>query len=81
MKAVYPLVGLSKPKSATLTGPKEDFFWATIAMPEEEIKDLWNYCSGDWEEKKYGIIEFKDLSSDGFPIDAKLIGISLTPTL
>jgi len=74
---VYPLVGLSKPRSATLTGPKEDFFWATIEMPEDRIKALWDYCRDHWNEPKFAKIKYKELSSDGFPIDAVMIELVL----
>lgn len=78
-EGIYQLVGLSKPKTATLTGPKEDFFWATIEMPEDRVKALWEYCKGNWEEKKYARIKYKELSSDGFPIDAIMVELVLTP--
>lgn len=74
---IYPLVGLSKPRSATLTGPKEDFFWATIEMSEDRIEALWNYCAGGWDEPKFAKIRYKELSSDGFPIDAVMIELVL----
>ena len=75
---IYPLVGLSKPRSATLTGPKDDFFWAPIEMPEDRIKALWDYCHDDWENKKFAKIKYKELSSDGFPIDAVMIELIIS---
>lgn len=66
---IYPLIGLSKPRTATLTGPKEDIFWAPIDMPNDRVKALWDYCKGNWDEPKYARVQYTSLSSDGFPIN------------
>lgn len=77
MTGIYPLVGLSKPRTATLTGPKEDIFWATIEMPEDRIKALWDFCKDNWDEPKFAKLKFKQLSGDGIPIDAVMIELIL----
>lgn len=76
---IYPLAGLSKPRSATLTGPKDDFFWATIDMPQDRIDALFYFCKGRWDEPKFAKIKYKELSSDGFPIDAVMTELILKP--
>lgn len=77
---IYSLVGLSKPRSATLTGPKEDFFWAEIVMSEDRIQALWEFCENNWDEPKFAKITYDSLSLDGFPINAKMIELVIDPT-
>lgn len=74
---IYPLIGLSKPRTATLTGPKEDIFWAPIEMSEDRIDALWDLCKGDWSDPKFAKIKYSGLSEDGFPIDPVMIELIL----
>lgn len=76
---IYPLVGLSKERSATLLGPKQDFFWAEIIMPPDRILALWKFCKNNWDEPKFARIIYDELSSDGFPINAKMTELILDP--
>lgn len=77
MEGIYPLIGLSRPKSATLTGPKEDVFWVTIEMAPDRIEALWNFVKDDGFDGKYAKVRFDNYSDDGFPIDAVMTELIL----
>jgi len=77
MKSDFRLVGLSKPKSASLQFLHSDktTFWASIEMPEDRINALWDYCKDNWHEKKIAEIEHNGLYEDGTPIKPIMIGV------
>lgn len=73
----FKLVGLGKPRSATLEhlDNDRDTFWAVIDMPKDKIEELWKLCEGDWKNNKIAEIECDRLSEDGVPINARMVGI------
>jgi len=75
---IYPLVGLSKPKTATLLDPRQDFFWVSIEMPADRILALWDFCKNHWDEPKFAIVKF-DKIEGGVPIDGVMIELLLKP--
>lgn len=77
MKSDFKLVGLSKPRSATLEFLHTDAetFWAKIDMPDDRIEALWGYVSGNWKEKKIAEVECDGLYKDGTPINPRVVGI------
>lgn len=80
MKAHFNLVGLSREKSCTLIyGKQENFFWPKVELSQEAFDALWKYCSDNWDEPKWGVIEFDGYCEDGDPINPKLVDISLSP--
>lgn len=82
VKAVFPLIGLSKPKSCTLTfGKQEHFFWPKVDLPQDRFDALWTFCRDNWDEKKYGVITHEGLGEDGEPINPILVDITLNPNL
>ncbi|KIO75595.1 hypothetical protein TH53_19855 [Pedobacter lusitanus] len=72
----FKLVGLSRPKSATLEhlNTDKDTFHAIIDMPQDKIDSLWKLCKGNWDDTKIAEIEC-DRLSDGMPINGRLVGI------
>lgn len=77
MKAEFKLVGLGKPRSATLEhlDNDRDTFWGVLDMPEEKISELWNMCKGNWDDVKIAEVECDYLSEDGVPVNAKVKSI------
>lgn len=73
----FPLIGLSRPKSATCLFNKDSHFHPKVELSQDRFDALWKFCKDNWSEKKYAIIEYSKLNNDGCPIDAKLIDISL----
>lgn len=78
-KSYFKLSGLSKPRSFTCEPLHNDeIFWPKSNLTQEQFDNLWNYCSGEWSEKKYAIIEHDGLYDCGIPINPLVIGITLT---
>lgn len=77
MRSDFRLVGLSKARSATLHFLDTDktTFWAPLAMTEERFQKLWDYCKGNWKDKKIAEVEHKGFFSDGTPIKPTVIGV------
>jgi len=73
----FKLVGLGKPNSATLEHlhTDKDTFWATIDMPQNKIDELWLLCKNNWDDVKIAEVVCDRVTSDGVPINAKLVGI------
>lgn len=66
----YRLVGITKPRSATLQFLDTDkiTFWAKIDMPDDVINNLFEYCKGNWGEKKIAVVKHDGLFENGTPI-------------
>lgn len=77
MKTEFRLIGLSKPRSATLQflDTDKEIFWAKIDMPEDRIKALWDYVSGNWDKKYIAEVEHSSVDKDGVPINAVMNGV------
>lgn len=74
----FPLTGLSREKSVTCTyGKRENFFWPKVELTQDRFDALWNFCSGNWDEKKYAVVEHDGIEEDGEPINPRLIDVSL----
>lgn len=75
----FPLIGLSRQKSVTCTCGKKDsiFFWPRVELTQDRFDALWKFCSGNWDEKKYAVIEHDGIEDDGEPINPRLIDVSL----
>lgn len=73
----FKLVGLGRPKSATLERLDSDqnTFWATIDIPKDKVEELWRLCEGNWDDTKIAEVECDSLNEDGVPINARLVGI------
>lgn len=79
-KGAFRLAGLSRPKSCTLTfGKAEHFFWPKVELPQDRFDALWEFCSDNWDEPKWGVIEYDQLDEDGEPINPRLVDITLNP--
>lgn len=80
MKGNFRLAGLSRPKSCTLTyGKNENFFWPAIELSQHRFDALWKFCKDNWDDPKWGVVEYDHLDEDGEPVNPKLIDISLNP--
>lgn len=72
----FKLTGLSKPQSFTCEPlNNENIFWAKNGLGEEKFNELWNYCKGNWTDKKIAEIEHEGLNNDGTPINPIVVGI------
>lgn len=71
----FRLVGLSKPKKATLRTDNEMIFWAEVKMTRERFSALFDYCKGNWSEKKVAVIEHDGFYKDGTPRNPTMIEI------
>jgi len=70
----YKLVGLSKPKSATLEFfDKQESFNVSL---EHQSNKLWDYCKNNWDNINLkAVVWHNGFSSNGMPIDIELIEI------
>ena len=76
MKSDFKLTGLSKPQSFTCEPlHNENIFWAKNGMSKEVFDGLWNYCDGNWKDKKIAEIEHDGIIEDGTPINPIVVGI------
>lgn len=67
----FMLIGLSKPKSATLTfldGDRE-IFWAELDMTQDRFDALFDYSKDNWKDIKIAKCEFDELTKEGVPIN------------
>jgi hypothetical protein len=76
----YRLVGLSKPKSATLNliDTDKEIFWATLDMAQDRFEALFNLAKAGnfWDSFWIAEVEHEKLGKDGAPIgNAKVISI------
>ena len=77
MNTEFKLIGLSKPQSFTLElAHNQEIFWAKNGMGLKKFNELWNYCSGHWEDKKLAQVQHDGFSLDGTPINPVVVGIS-----
>jgi hypothetical protein len=72
MTSNFHLVGLSKPKSATLhlLGTDRTTFWASIDMTKDRFDALFNWAKTDdnfWKEDKIAVVEHDGFYEDGTP--------------
>lgn len=76
MKTEYKLVGLSKGQRATLEllDTDRETFWAKIEMPQDRFNAVWNYCEGNWEDKKIAEVECDYITPEGIPINPRMLG-------
>lgn len=76
MKTDFKLTGLSKPQSFTCEPLNSDtIFWAKNGLGKEKFNELWNYCDGNWSDKKIAEIEHDGLNNEGIPINPVVVGI------
>ena len=72
----FKLTGLSKPQSFTCEPLNGDtIFWAKNGLGKEKFNELWNYCNGNWSDKKIAEIQHNGIREDGTPINPVVIGI------
>ena len=74
----FKLIGLSSPRSCTLTPlNNETIFWANISMnfEEDKVAALWNYCKGNWADRKIAEVEHEGLREDGTPVNPIVLNI------
>lgn len=80
IKGAFRLAGISRPKSCTLTfGKHEHFFWPKVELSQDRFDALWKFCSDNWDEPKWGVIEYDYLDDDGEPMNPRLVDITLNP--
>lgn len=76
MKSDFKLTGLSKSQSFSCEPLNtENIFWAKNGLGEEKFNELWDYCKGNWQDKKIAEIEHDGLNNDGIPINPVVVGI------
>jgi hypothetical protein len=76
MKSDFKLTGLSKQQSFTCEPlNNENIFWAKNGLGEQKFNELWNYCKGNWSDKKIAEIQHDGLNNDGIPINPVVVGI------
>lgn len=77
METEFKLIGLSRPQSFTLElSHNKEIFWAKNGMGLKKFNELWNYCSGHWEDEKLAQVQHDGFSLDGTPINPVVVGIS-----
>lgn len=75
-KTDFKLIGLSKPFSMTCQPlDNENTFWPKVGIPPERFDALWNYCEGNWKDKKIAEIEHEGLHYDGTPQNAVVVAV------
>ena len=80
MKTEYKIVGLERLHnpddiSATLEYfEKEETFKAFVAGTKEQKEAMWNYCKGDWGDKKIAEVEHEGMMN-GYPMNPRVISI------
>lgn len=76
-KSDFALVGLGRPFSMTcgLLHTDRETFWPKVGIPRERFDALWDYCSGNWKDKKIAEIEHEGLYEDGTPINPVVVGV------
>lgn len=81
MKTDFKLTGLSKPQSFTCEPLNSDtIFWAKNGLSKDKFNELWNYCNGNWSDKKiaeeicedFNKMDNKDFTPIGMPDFSKL---------
>lgn len=77
MISEFRLVGLSKPKSATLQllDTDKETIWAKVDMPKDRFDALFDYCKGNWKQNKIAKIKHDGLREDGTPINPVVLEI------
>lgn len=76
MKSDFKLTGLSRPQSFTCEPLKnENIFWAKNGLGLEKFNELWNYCKGNWTDRKIAEIEHDGYFEDGTPKNPVVVGI------
>lgn len=77
MTSKFRLIGLSRPKSATLNFIDSDrtTFWAKVAMSDERFNALWAYCKDNWGHPKIAIVEHDGVFNDGTPIAPVMVNV------
>lgn len=74
----FKLTGLSRSKSATCEPLHfEDSFWPKVGLSQDRFDALWNFCKGDWSNKKIAEIEHDGIDEDGFPINGVLVNVRM----
>lgn len=75
-KGFFKLKGLSRKASFTCEPlENENTFWAASGIPQDRFDALFDYCKGNWEDKKLVEIEHEGISEDGTPINPVVISI------
>lgn len=83
MQTEFQLTGLSRVNEGNIIASctiyhNEDSFKAQIVGDAKLKQDLWNYCEGDWKDKKIGMIEHDGFYSDGYtPKNPVLLSIRI----
>lgn len=76
VRADFKLTGISRPFSMTCEPlNNENIFWPKVAIPKDRFDALWNYCKGEWKDKKIAEIEHEGLCEDGTPINGIVVGV------
>ena len=77
MTKEFKLIGLSKPRSATLAliDNVDVTFNAKVDMTLYAFNELFNYCKNHWQEEKFAKVEFESITEDGIPINPVVVKI------
>lgn len=71
----FRLIGLNRPYSMTCITDNEVVFWPKVGITKDRFNALWDYCIGNWKDKKYAEIEHDGLREDGTPINGVVISV------
>lgn len=82
MKTDFKLTGLNRTADNDIVATceplnKEEIFHAPVKMSDELKQSLWDFCEGDWVNKKIAVIEHEGFYESGLPINPVLITIKL----
>jgi len=72
----FRIRGLSKPHSVTLEH-NNNAFWAESNLTQDRFDALFQYSKHDWDEPKFGVVEYVKQTDDGTPIDGLVIEVKL----
>lgn len=53
----------------------ENIFWPKVGIDRDRFEALWNYCKGNWKDKKIAEIEHDGFYEDGTPINPVVVGV------
>lgn len=69
MKTDFKLVGITKPRSATLEFLHTDAetFWSVFDMPDERVDALFKFMEGNWKTPMIAEVEHEGFYEDGTP--------------
>lgn len=76
MKTEFKLIGLTKPNRMTCEPLNNDnIFWVESGLTKEVFKSLFEYCKGNWKDKKIVLLKHDGINKDGTPIKPEFIEV------